>query len=139
VGRNVEIRKLRLGPKIRVSRIFSQVLRSLKGENYEQLSGGVRVPRKLDLTKMGLLDVIDTLPTVLQVVGENYQQFLKLTTDLLETEIEELDLPDLFMVGEQTWDFNGFQEAIENSLGKALGGAGEAPPSEGEKSPASKS
>lgn len=133
----MEIRKLRLGPKIRVSRIFSHVLRALKGENYEQLSGGARVPRKLDLASMGLLDVIDTLPIVLQVIEENYDQFLKLTTDLLETEIEELDLPDLFTVAEQCWDFNGFQEAIENSLGKALGGADKAP-GKG-KSPASKS
>lgn len=120
-GRNVEVRKLILKDKIRVSRFFALILAAMKGEGYIQLEGGIRVPRKLDLKSIGIGEVLDNLPKTLEVLENNFEGFLGLTTDLdPEKEIPFVELEDLFAVAEETWSFNGFGKSMEKAVGKAL-------------------
>jgi len=135
LDRNVNVKKLRLGEKIRVSRIYALLAKSLKGDNWIKLSDGSSVPRVVDLNNFRLQDILDTAPNFLHDIELHYPEFLRLTTDLQEDEIQRIDVPDLFELGIACWNHNGFKTIMEESLGKVLSGAEEKAP---EGSPSSK-
>lgn len=127
LGRNVMIKKLRLGEKITVSRIFAKLAKALKGNNWVKLGDGTAIPRKFTLDNLGIMDIMDSAPDFLHEIEAQYPEFLLLTTDLTLVEIQDLDFPDLFAVATETWEYNGFEKAMEQSLGKVLkGGPAEA-------------
>lgn len=120
IGRNIEIKKLRLGGKIKVSRIFAKLAKALKGDNWVQLTNGKAVPRSLDLDNLDILDVVESLPTFLHEVEVQYPEFVSLTTDIKDDEIQDLDIPDLFVIADECWKHNGFAKSVEDALGKVL-------------------
>lgn len=120
LGRNVQITKLKLGAKIKVSRTFAKLAKALKGDNWVRLTDGSAVPRKLDMADLNILDVIESLPNFLHMIEVEYPEFLALTTDLTDDEVQELDIPDLIVVADATWQHNGFDKSMEDALGKVL-------------------
>lgn len=123
LGRNVNIKKLRLRERLHVSRIYFTCIRSLKGSSYVDLGGGIKVPKKIDLAAMDISRLIDAAPDFMGQIEAHYSEFLQMTTDLSPEEIEDLDVPDIFNIAAEVWDHNGFDRMLEVAAekGKAAG------------------
>lgn len=123
LGRNVLIKKLRLGEKFRVSSIFAKLAKALKGDNWIKLGDGTVVQRRFQMNDLAIMDMIDSAPNFLHEIEVHYKDFLLLTSDVTLEEIDDkVDMPDLVAIASETWEYNGFEKAMEQSLGKVLKG-----------------
>lgn len=107
-GRNVLIRRVSLGQRLRLARIFSAGLSSV-------------IKDQKDTSNINMVTIMENLPAILGTVETHWKDIVKIGTDLTIEELERSgELEDLVKICKEVFKVNGFMDSMQN-LGKALG------------------
>lgn len=107
-GRNVLIRRVPLGQRLRLARIFSAGLSSV-------------IKDQKDTSNINMVTIMENLPAILGTVESHWKDIVKIGTDLTIEELERAgELEDLVKICKEVFKVNGFMDSMQN-LGKVLG------------------
>lgn len=107
-GRNVLIRRVPLGQRLRLARIFSSGLSAV-------------IKNQKDATDIDMTKVLENLPDIMGMVETHWKDIVKIGTDLTIEELERSgELEDIVTICKEVFEVNGFMDSMQN-LGKALG------------------
>jgi hypothetical protein len=107
-GRNVLIKRVPLGQRLRLARIFSAGLASV-------------IKNQKDASDIDMTQLLGNLPDIMGMVETHWKDIVTIGTDLT---IEELDrrgeLEDIVTICKKVFEVNGFMDSMQN-LGKVVG------------------
>lgn len=107
-GRNVLIRRVPLGQRLRLARIFSAGLSSV-------------IKDQKDTSNINLVTIMENLPIILGTIETHWKDIVKIGTDLTIEEVERsAELEDLVTICKEVFETNGFMDSMQN-LGKVIG------------------
>lgn len=108
-GRNVLIKRVPLGQRLRLARIFSAGLAAV-------------VKNQPDASNINITKLLENGPDILGMIENHWKDIAKIGTDLT---VEELDrsgeIEDIFAICKEVFEVNGFMETMQN-LGKEISG-----------------
>lgn len=106
-GRNVLIRRVPLGQRLRLARIFSSGLAAVIKDQKDASD--------IDLTKL-----LENLPDIMGMVEIYWKDIVKIGTDLTIEELERSgELEDIMTICKEVFEINGFMESMQK-MGKAV-------------------
>lgn len=112
-GRQVHVKKANFGQKLRLFEIFSGWLGHM-GAAQKLFQGPAFAEGTFKFMAQGL-------PGAISSVRKDYPEVFSISTDLIEREVEQLELPDAITLFETVWKINRFNEDLLD-LGKLTGG-----------------
>ncbi|KKK91137.1 hypothetical protein LCGC14_2715990 [marine sediment metagenome] len=107
-GRNVLIRRVPLGQRLRLARIFSAGLSAV-------------IKDQKDTSNINMVTIMENLPAILGTIESHWKDIVKLGTDLTIEELERSgEIEDIATICKEVFEVNGFMDSMQN-LGKVLG------------------
>lgn len=125
-GRQVHVAKVTFGKKLRLFKIFSELLGKMGRKTSKTAGGLVIAASDMDwLAENG--------PQIFEALENNYMEIFSIGSDLFPQEVERLELDEAITLVQTIWKVNDFQKQIID-LGKIVGG-GEPMMASGSKEP----
>ena len=116
-GRQVHVAKVTLGKKLKLFKIFSELLGKMGRTASRSVKGQVIPASDMDwLAENG--------PLLFEAMETHYMEVFSIGTDLFPQEIERLELDEAIGLVQTIWKVNSFQSQIID-LGKLVGGGGQ--------------
>lgn len=110
-GRNVLIKRVPLGPRLRLARIFSAGLASVIKDQVS-MSG----------ENIDLMALMSNLPDIIGTIETHWKDIVKIGTDITVEDVEKLaEIEDLVTISKAVFETNGFMDSMQN-MGKIVSG-----------------